>query len=388
MMKNLYFDYAAAAPIDERVQREMLRVMAIAGNPSSYNDEGRRAVHELNTARLAIARFLGAHAGEVIFTASGSEANNMAVFGVVACADMRHDEIMTTPIEHPSVLEPIRHIADKGYEVKYIGVDGRGLVNSSDIGQMINKRTLLISVMYANNEIGSIEPIADIGRVIRAWREKHQTAFPFFHVDACQAAGALPMDVHRLGADLLVFNGSKIGGPRGTGVLYIRSGVPLGRFIWGGGQEFGLRAGTENLPAIVGLAKAVACITKKESERLAGLRDFFFARLKRALPGATINGPLGSLRLPNNAHISIPGLESEHLLLELDRYGIRAGSGSACTARAVEPSHVLRAIGVRPPYLDGVLRFSFGRGTRRSDVEVLLKALPEVVAKIRKRYRR
>lgn len=385
-MREIYVDNAAAAPVDPRAKKAMLRALGGMGNPSSFNDAGRRAAQELAKARRTVATFLGARPDEVVFTASGSEANNMAIFGLAANSRSGHREVVTTPIEHLSVLEPVHALASRGYRVTFANVDAEGLVDEADLEKKLNERTLLVSVMYANNEMGAIAPIARIGKAIRAFRKKHRTPYPLFHTDACQAAEYLPMDVNRLGVDLLTFNGSKIYGPPGAGVLYVRRGVSLRGLVMGGEQERGLRAGTENLPAIVGLAKAVSLIDIKSSGKVSRLRDRFITALPAVMPEASVNGPVGERRLPNNVNISIPGLDSENLLLELDRYGIRAGSGSACTAHSTEPSHVLKALGVRQPYLRGALRFSLGRQTTKKDVEDILGVLPRVVRNLRARY--
>lgn len=385
--KFYYLDNAAAAPIAPEVQKEMVRAMKLTGNPSSFNDAGRVAAAELKKARLVTARFLGAHPEEIIFTSSGSEANNLAVKGVAAAYGKKRGAIITTKIEHPSVLEPIRYLGGKGFKVIYTANDKEGIVDTEDLKKNISGGTVLVSVMYANNEIGTIEPIREIGALIRDFRKKHNSQLPLFHVDACQAAGYLKMNVNTLGADLLSFNGSKIYGPRGVGVLYIRKGLKPEPMIRGGDQEKRLRAGTENLPAILGLAKAVTFIKKEESEKTSALRDYFIEKIKEALPQARINGALGKERLPNNVNISIPGVGSENLLLELDKYGISAGSGSACTARSVEPSHVLKAIGTPAKYLNGVVRFSLGRNTKKSDLEYVAKVLIKIIRELKKRYK-
>lgn len=382
-MEAIYLDNAAVAPVSPKVKKEMDRGIKIYGNPSSFNDSGRLAAKELAEARLKVARFLGAHAEEIIFTSSGSEANNMALMGPALIAPKGKKEILTTPIEHPSVLEPVKFLQHEGKNRRCIKVDEFGFVDISDLFSKISDKTFIVSVMYANNEIGTIEPIVKIGKIIRSLKHR-----PLFHVDACQAAGYLDMNVNRLGIDLLTFNGSKIGGPRGVGVLYIRKGVKLASHVLGGGQERGLRAGTENLPAILGIAKAVELMDKKESIRLTKLRDYFIGKVKQILPEVRINGPVGESRLPNNINISVPRLDSENLLLELDKYCIRAGSGSACTSRSVEPSHVLKAIGVEKRYLSGALRFSLGRETTKKDLDYVLKVLPKIVIDLRKRYRR
>lgn len=385
--KFYYLDNAAAAPIDPKVQKAMNRGMKIWGNPSSFNDSGRTAAKELIKARLKIARFLGAHSEEIIFTGSGSEANNMAIIGAAIVNGKNNNEIVTTPIEHLSVLEPIKHLQSKGFKIIFAKVDQEGFVDVEDFASKINNQTLLVSIMYANNEIGTIGPINKIGKLIGSFRNKG-TGFPLFHVDACQAAGYLSMNVNSFRADLVTFNGSKIGGPRGVGVLYVKRGTNLVPFILGGGQERGLRAGTENLPAILGIAKAVELIDAKETDRLTKLRDYFINKIQEISPGIRLNGSTGKDRLPNNINISIPELDSENLLLELDKYGISAGSGSACTSRTVEPSHVLKAIGVEKKYLSGALRFSMGKQTTKKDLDYVLKVLPKIIQDLKKRYRK
>ena len=385
-MPKIYLDNAAAAPIAPEVQKEMVRAMKLTGNPSSFNDAGRRSAEELKKARLVIARFLGAHPEEIIFTSSGSEANNMATMCPAFIAPKMRDEIIITPIEHPSVLEPAKFLRHEGKKILYVKVDRNGMVDVDDLVSKVSDKTLLVSVMYANNEIGTIEPIIKVGKMIKS--RKGKDGLPLFHVDACQAAGYLNIKVNTLGADLLSFNGSKIYGPRGVGVLYVRKETKLTPYILGGGQERGLRAGTENLPAIMGLAKAVTLIKKEENKKTSVLRDHFMEKIKNILPQARINGALGNERLPNNVNISIPGLDSENLLLELDKYGISAGSGSACTARSVEPSHVLKAIGIEKKYLAGALRFSLGRDTKKSDLDYVVRILSKIVPDLKKRYRR
>lgn len=356
------------------------------GNPSSFNDEGRKARKALEEARLKIARFLGAHKEEVVFTSSGTEANNLAIKGVAVLAGDKR-EIVTTPIEHPSVLETIKDLTRWGFNVIYLNVDKNGIVNPEDLKKKITSQTVLVSIMYANNEVGTIEPIIKLGKAINKRT--------LFHVDACQATGYLDMNVNRLRADLLTFNGNKIYGPRGIGALYVRRGVRLNPEMLGGDQEFGFRAGTENLPAILGLAKAVEIIKKEEGNKVAKLRDYFIQQLKTNFPEAILNGPAFAgasagkpdLRLPNNISISFPDLSSETILLESDKYGIYAGSGSACTARSVEPSHVLKAIGVSKKYINGTVRFSLGRQTTKKDIDHVLKVLPKVIKDLKKRYK-
>ena len=395
-MKTIYLDNAAATPIDSRV----LKVVTVAykkyGNPSSFNNAGRLAREEMEAARLTIARFLGARSEEIIFTSSGSEANNLALAGYLM---NKKGTVLVTPIEHPSVLECLRSMSN--IKIKFLKINSEGLVDLVDLKNQLGPDILLVSVMYANNEIGTIQPIAKIGRLIRGLEIDGKLVRPLFHVDACQAAGFLNMNVQHLGTDLLTFNGSKIYGPRGIGVLYIRRGIKLSPLIGGGSQEHGLRAGTENMPAIVGLAKAVELIElgikNQELGRAVKLRDYAIEKLEQ-IPGVILNGPhpsprlrrasTGDNRLTNNISICILNLESENLLLELDKYGISAGSGSACTSHAVEPSHVLKAIGVPAEYINGALRFSLGRATTKKGIDYLVKSLVKIVADLTDRYAR
>ena len=398
MLKNIYLDNAASTPIDKKVVSEMVKAAKLYGNPSSYNNCGREAREYIELARLKIARFLGARPDEIVFTSSGTEANNLAIQGIARSFKFlifnfktkskfknSKPHIITTQIEHPSVLESIKRLEAEGFDVTYFPVDKEGFINPNELQSALRLETVLVSVMYANNEIGTIEPIKKIGKIIKDF--KINGTVPLFHVDACQATEYLDMNVNHLGVDLLSFNGSKIYGPRGIGVLYVRRGIKLSPVMAGGEQERGMRAGTENLPAIGGLAVALDGIDKKGGERLAGLRDYFISEVQNLLPDIAINGAQGDDRLPNNINISAPNLSSEVLLLELDKYGICAGSGSACASHAVEPSHVLKAIEVKPQYISGALRFSMGRQTAKKDIDYVLEVLPKVVKDLKKRYK-
>jgi len=381
MKKIIYLDNAAATPLAAEVKKEILRGLSLYANPSSFNDAGREVRKELEAARKAIAKFIGAGPAEIIFTGSGSEANNLAVLGAAKARAGGGKEILTTPLEHASVLKPLESLRSE-FKLIFLKVDEKGLVDLADLKRRLTPKVFLVSVMYANNEIGTIEPIKKISKIIKDFKKQSLSEhYPLFHVDACQAVEYLDVNVNNLGVDLLSFNGTKIYGPRGIGVLYVRRGVPVRPLVLGGEHERGLRAGTENLSAILGLAKALELINSKEGIKIAALRDYFFKKLAEIMPDTKINGALGGGRLPNNVNISIPGTNSEKLLLELDKYGIRAGSGSACTSHAVEPSHVLKAIGVREPYLDGVLRFSLGRQTTQKDIDFVVKILQQIVKK-------
>ncbi len=398
--RTIYLDNAAATPIDPLVKQEMVKAMELYGNPSSFNDMGRLARKKMDESRSTVARFIGARPEEIIFTSSGSESNNTALMGVFFgnfYKDKSRNQIITTPIEHPSVLEPLKILSYEGGETVFLKVDKNGFIDLDELKKSLNSKTLMVSIMYANNEIGTIQSIKKISKIIKDFRRNDK--YPLFHVDACQATEYLDMNVNNLGVDLLTFNGSKIYGPRGIGVLYVKSGTAITPYILGGGQEKGLRAGTENLPAVAGLAKAISLIDppspkasdghgKKEGKRVAELRDYFLIQLNKVIPDAKINGPIGDDRLPNNINISIPDLSAENLLLELDKYGIYASSGSACTARSVEPSHVLKAIGVDKKYLDGALRFSLGHQTTKKDIDYVVATLPKIVGELKKRYRK
>ncbi|MEK7603790.1 MAG: cysteine desulfurase family protein, partial [Patescibacteria group bacterium] len=345
--KIIYLDNAASTPIDKKVASEMAQAAKLYGNPSSYNDCGREAREYIERSRLKVARFLGAHSDEIIFTSSGTESNNLAIRGIAANFKNQKSHIITTQIEHPSVLRSVERLEKEGFDVSYLSVNKEGFVNRDELQKTLRPETVLVSVMYANNEIGTIEPIAKIREVM-----KKSSIRSLFHIDACQATEYLDMNVNHLGADLLTFNGSKIYGPRGIGVLYVRRGTNISPIVLGGEQEFGLRAGTENLPAIGGLAVALENIDKKDGERLSKLQDYFLKVIAELIPEVKINGASGKDRLPNNISVSIPGADSENLLLELDKHGICAGSGSACASHAVEPSHVLKAIGLEEKYLN------------------------------------
>ena len=388
-MKTIYLDNAAATPIDPRVLKAMNLAYKKYGNPSSFNGAGRLAREEVESARSIVARFLGARSEEIVFTSSGSEANNLTLAGYLM---NKKGTVLVTPIEHPSVLECLRSMSN--IKIKFLKINSEGLVDLVDLKNQLGPDILLVSVMYANNEIGTIQPIRQIAKIIKDFSAEGGSASGgnnkiLFHVDACQAAGFLNMNVQHLGADLVTFNGSKIYGPRGIGVLYVRRGIKLSPLIGGGSQEHGLRAGTENMPAIVGLAKAVSLIKPTTNNRqLTTLRNYAIEQLEKNISDVLVNGPRGTGRLANNISICIPNLESENLLLELDQYGISAGSGSACTSHSVEPSHVLKAIGVPADYIIGALRFSLGRATTKKGIDYLVKSLVKIVADLTDRYAR
>ncbi len=380
-MKETYLDNAAATPIDPKVLKAMNKASALYGNPSSFNDAGRAARTEIEKSRHVVAEFLGARSDEIVFTSSGSEANNLAIRGTLS--GFKSGSVVTTSIEHPSVVNTLKQLSLK---IKTTPVDQFGVLDLKALERNLDSNCRMVSVMYANNEIGTIEPIKKISKIVSEFNKKNRTKI-LFHVDACQAALFLDMNVQRLGADLLTFDGCKIYGPHGIGVLYIRRGTQISGLTGWVGQEKGLKSGTENTQTIIGLAQAVSLIKPNEGKYLVLLRDYAIEQLKQ-IPGLIVNGPIGENRLPNNINVCLPNLTSETLLLELDNHGIRAGSGSACTSHSVEPSEVLKAIGVPASHINGALRFSLGRQTTKHDIDYLVKTVKKINSELVKRYAR
>ncbi|MCC6404796.1 MAG: cysteine desulfurase [Candidatus Yanofskybacteria bacterium] len=382
MSRTIYLDNAASTPTDPHVIRAVSAALRVHGNPSAFNAAGRAAAALLRDARHTVASFLHAHPTEIVFCASGSEANTLALLGAVG--DPKGSHVVASAIEHRSVLECVARLKKRGAGVTIVSVDGDGVVDAEAVVAAITPQTRVVSVMYANNEVGSLQPVVRIGAALTRWRREHRSRYPLFHVDACQAAGYEDMNVQRLGADLLTFNGAKVHGPKGVGVLFVRRGVVLESQVLGGSQEGGRRAGTEDVAGIVGLAVAVQRLHAIVKPRVAALRDRLIAGILAAVPDARVNGPLGDRRLANNVNISILGAQSERLLLELDRCGISAGAGSACTAHSVEPSHVLRAMKIPKRFLGGALRFSLSKYTTAREVQEVVRVLPSVVARARR----
>ncbi len=398
-IKQVYLDHAATTPVDKRVFLAMQSYFTkIYGNPSSLYHEGQKANGALNDSRRTVAKLLGALPENIIFTGSGTESDNLAIYGI-ARAHQQHGlpspagsgkaskHIISTPIEHHAVLHPLEDLKKQGWEITYVRVDEKGLANVDEIIKAIRPDTVLISIMYANNEIGTIEPIAEIGRKLLQYRKEKNSVYPFFHTDACQAAGYLDLDVEKLHVDLMTINGGKIYGPKGVGALYLRRGVQIKPLILGGGQERNLRSGTENIAGIVGLAKALELAQankERESKRLNGLVNYLWEKIQKQIPQVKLNGPaIGAERLANNLNIGFMGMEGEALLLYLDEYGIMCSTGSACTAESLDQSHVLKALGVPYEYSRGSLRFTFGHANTKQDIDYLMKYLPLIVAQMR-----
>ncbi len=378
-MKRIYLDYAATTPTHPEVVKTMLPYFTEAfGNPSSIYSYGQEAKRAIEEARTKVASLIGARDEEIVFTSGGTEADNSALEGVAFANESRGNHIITSSIEHHAVLETCKFLERRGFSVTYLPVDEYGLVDPDDVRRAITDKTILVSVMYANNEVGTVEPIAEIAQIAKE-------AGIYCHTDAVQAAGHIPIDVNELGVDLLSMSAHKLYGPKGIGALYIRKGARLTPFMCGGGQERGRRASTENVPGIVGFSKAVEFAREdmsKEAERLTHLRDQLISGLFERIDHIRLNGH-PTMRLPNNANISVDYVEGESMLLNLDLEGICASTGSACSSASLEASHVLLAIGLSHEQAHGSLRFSLGKWTTEDEIRRVLDVLPGIVTRLR-----
>ena len=377
--ETIYLDHAATTPVDPRVLETMLPFFSAQfANASSVYAEARTPRQALDAARARVAAAITCKPSEIVFTSGGSEGDNAAIRGVVWASQARGNHVITSAIEHHAVLHACGWLARFGVETTYLPVDGQGLVDPAAVAAAIRPSTVLISVMHANNEIGTVQPLREIGAIARARQ------IPL-HTDAVQSCGHLPLDVQALGVDLLSLSAHKFYGPKGVGALYVRRGTPWLPSQVGGGQERNRRAGTENVAGIVGLATALDLALgaqEAEAARLRALRDSLITGLLAAIPGSRLNGH-PTLRLPNNLNISFEGLDGESLLLALDRQGVAASSGSACTAGSIDPSHVLLALGLEPPLANGALRLTLGRSTTEREIERVLTLLPPLIARLR-----
>lgn len=411
IQKRIYFDHAATTYVDPRVERAMRPYWNIEyGNASALYEEGRRAKEAIDASRKNIANILGASSDEIVFTGSGTESDNLAILGVARAHAEKGRHIITTAIEHHAVLNSCKQLEKEGFAVTYLPVGADGLVSPETVRDALRPDTILVSVMYANNEIGTIQPISEIAKTVKEYREKKEKGqlkienclpagasaqagklkidekTPFFHTDACQAAGFCDMSVGRLGVDLLTANGSKIYGPKGIGFLYVRRGIKLQPIVYGGGQEKRLRSGTESVAQIVGLGEAFALAHREreaESARLAELRDYTIAGITTRVPKVVLNGH-PTTRLPNNVNVSILDIEGEAMVLYLDEKGIACSTGSACTSESLEPSHVILALGRPYEFAHASMRFTLGKRNTKADVDYLLAVLPEIVETLRK----
>jgi cysteine desulfurase len=367
----IYLDHAAGTPTSNEVLDSMLPYFgADYGNPSALYSLGRKARYVVEKSRGAVASILQALPDEIIFTGSGTESNNLALIGTARANKIHGNHVLVSAIEHKSVLEATQQLTKEGFIVESVPVDVFGMIDVNDCVRRVNKNTILISVMYANNEIGTIQPIKELSRALSVKRKGGM--YPIFHTDACQAAGYLSLNVKDLGVDLLTLNGSKIYGPKGVGVLYRKKSVAMWSIIFGGGQEEGLRSGTESLPNIVGFQEALSRVERqkeKEAVRIAILRDECLKSLRGVLPFLVLNGHPKE-RLPNNIHISIPDIEGESVVLMLDSLGIAVATGSACSSKDLKVSHVLQAINQEPLLMHGSLRITLGETTTKTQNQI------------------
>jgi cysteine desulfurase len=379
-MKRIYLDHTAGKPIDERVLKEMVPYFSQDyGNPSSPHYFGNQARTAIDESRTSIVELIRAEKKEeIIFTSGGTESNNLAIMGFAYRNRTKGNHIITSSIEHMSVINTCKHLSKQGFQITYLPVDEFGIVDLQSLEQEMTDKTILVSIMYANGEIGTIEPIREIGDLV------HNKG-AVFHVDAVAAAGQIPIDVQKENVDLLSLSSNDMYGPRGVGTLYVKSGTRIQPIVQGGGQERGLRSGTENLPGIVGMGKA-AKIAKaemtREAERLTNLRNNFIKGVLDRIPESFLNGH-PTLRLPNTVNVRFSYIEGESLILSLDMEGVVCSSGSACTSKTLEPTHVLLALGLQHEEAHGSLLFTFGKQNMKEDVKYVLDILPSIVERLR-----
>lgn len=372
----IYLDNAASTQISDKVLQEMLPYLKENyGNPSSIHRFGRVATKAIEVARKRVADLIGAQPNEILFTSGGTESNNTALFGIV---NSRKGQIITSSVEHDAILEPCKKLESQGCSVVYLPVDSTATVDVEKLKNAISKETLLVSIMYANNEVGTIQPIKEIANICK------QHTVPF-HTDAVQAVGKVPVDVKELGVDLMSVSSHKINGPKGVGALYIRSGVKIDPYLLGGGQEGGLRSGTENVANIVGFGKACQ-LAKENLDRniayLRNLRDTLVDKVTREISHVTLNGHKEN-RLPNNAHFTFLGVNGEDLIIKLDENGIAASTGSACSVKTQKASHVLAAMGFSHEQITGSLRLTVGLTNTTQEIEQTVAALKKIVSELR-----
>ncbi len=376
--RRIYLDYAASTPIDKEVFRTMLPYFGLDySNPSSVHTSGRKAKRIIENARIDISKIINSNDNEIIFTSGGTEANNLAILGFARANRQNGNHIIISSIEHKSIIEAVNQLEKEGFEISFMPVDNFGRIKIEECLTLITTKTILISVMYVNNEIGTIQPIKELSE-----RIKNETPFkPLIHTDACQAANLFSLDVKDLGVDLMTINSSKIYGPAGIGLLYKRNDIKLHPIVFGGGQERGLRSGTESIANIFGFSLALTKAQenrKEEYERLKSLQKYFVEELEELIPNILINVPL-EFRSPSITHVTVPYIEGESMLLKLDNLGIEVSTGSACSSNDLKPSYVLLAIGQDVKLIHGSLRFSFGRHTTKEDIDRVLNIFPKIV---------
>ncbi len=388
--RRVYLDHAASTPVHSDVKTAMEPYLADHfGNASALYAQGRAAKEALRDARARVARVFNCNTGEVVFVGSGTESDNLALFGVVRKYKDRGNKVVTVTSEHHAVLHTVEQLKREGHETVLVDVDRDGKVKVDELDAAIDEKTVIVSVMYANNEIGVVQDIPAISKLIKekkkAWGRGPLDA-PFLHTDACQASGYLDLDVKKLGVDLMTINSSKMYGPKGAGVLFVRRGIRLQPIIFGGGQENKLRSGTENIPACVGLSVALELAEASRDEevaRLSELRNYMIEQILKTIPKTVLNGHATD-RLANNVNVSILDIEGEAILLYLDEYGVSASTGSACDSSTLDPSHVILALGRPYEFAHGSMRFSLGRSTTREDIDYALKVLKPICLLLRK----
>lgn len=378
-MRNVYLDYSATTPVKEEVLKEMIPYFTEKfGNPSSLYDRGLEAKDAVNHAREQVAALINADPSEVYFTAGGTEADNWAVFGVADKLKEKGNHIITTKIEHHAMLHSCEFLEKHGYEVTYLGIDENGRISLEELENAITDKTILISVMMVNNEIGTVQPIKEIGKIAKA----HKI---IFHTDAVQALGNIPIDVKDMGIDLMSMSSHKIYGPKGEGALFMRKGLRISNYIHGGAQENSKRAGTENLTGIVGFGKAAELAKtnfNKHVKHCSELRNYLVDRILKEIPDTQLNGTMDG-RHPGNANITFKFIEGESILLLLNQFGISVSTGSACSSKSLEPSHVLVALGVPVEMIHGTVRFTVGDFTTKEDIDYVIDNLKVIVEKLR-----
>lgn len=378
-MRNVYLDYSATTPVKEEVLKEMIPYFTEKfGNPSSLYDRGLEAKDAVNHAREQVAALINADPSEVYFTAGGTEADNWAVFGVADKLKEKGNHIITTKIEHHAMLHSCEFLEKHGYEVTYLGIDENGRISLEELENAITDKTILISVMMVNNEIGTVQPIKEIGKIAKA----HKI---IFHTDAVQALGNVPIDVKDMGIDLMSMSSHKIYGPKGEGALFMRKGLRISNYIHGGAQENSKRAGTENLTGIVGFGKAAELAKTnfdKHVKHCSELRNYLVDRILKEIPDTQLNGTMDG-RHPGNANITFKFIEGESILLLLNQFGISVSTGSACSSKSLEPSHVLVALGVPVEMIHGTVRFTVGDFTTKEDIDYVIDNLKVIVEKLR-----
>ncbi len=378
-MKRIYFDHSATTPVDKQVIEAVKKTLDdFWGNASSVHGYGREAKAKLEDARELIADSLGANPDEIYFTSGGTESDNLALFGLAEQFQGKKRHLITSAIEHHAVLDSAEYLKDNGWQVTFVKVDSNGMVDPAEVESAITDDTFLVSIHHVNNEIGTVQPITEIGAICRG-------KGVWFHTDAVQSYGKIPVNVNDMNIDLLSLSSHKIYGPKGIGALYVSRGVKIKSRTHGGGQEHKLRTGTENLPGIVGLAKAVQICQEEmseEAERLTGFRDQLYAGLNKHIPDVKLNGHPDK-RLPGILNLSFPNVEGESLLLSMDLQGIAVSTGSACSTGNLDPSHVLLAIGLDRELAQSTIRFSLGRVNDADDIARAIEIIPPIVERLR-----